>query len=369
MDQAETTRAKTIMLVMPELFWGGAETQFRYLIKGLNKSQNNLKVVVEHSRRERNSQDGDFINSLEANVEILEPLGDGSKGASMLTQARGLKQFFSQYETNKPDVILIYSGVSFLLIPWLKSKGHIVLYSDRNGEKDTLRQRIKRRFYASADTIVCNSEPTYEMRKQKNNNVVFIPNGTKVYEGETSSNYSSTNILMVSRVAPVKNIECAMRALAHLPKEFSITLIGKIEDYSYKKRLEQLARELGIEEQFIFAGYVSDVDAHFLNCFCTILPSFEEGMPNAVLESWTHGRIAIVSDIPSNRALVKEPTLLFPPEDPNALANQILALKALNEEEYESLSKTNKKIVKQDYSIQNMVKKYEKLFGTAPHHS
>lgn len=42
-----------IMIIMPELFHGGAEKQFRYLIEGIDKKQFSINVVLEQSTDKR----------------------------------------------------------------------------------------------------------------------------------------------------------------------------------------------------------------------------------------------------------------------------------------------------------------------------
>lgn len=360
--QEESRNSKSILLVMPELFWGGAETQYRFLIQGINRDKYELSVLVEHSKREKNEQDQTFIQ-LNGNTIFHEPLDSAREHSSLLSRIKGLKSFFSEMEvSNRPDVVLVYGGAALLLIPWLKSKGFIVCYSDRNGGKDTFRQRIKQFFYRPSDVIVCNSKPTFKRRGKVHKNVLFIPNGTRVLHSDISSGYKSNTILMVSRIARVKNIECAIWALSHLPKEFSISIVGKTEDQGYEGLLKKLAIDLGVAERVHFEGYSNNLEPYFESSFCTVLPSFEEGMPNAVLESWAHGRLAIVSDIPANKELVDDPSLLFPCEAPEVLARRIIGLKSLTKDEYDELCRESRNVAKENYSIESMVSRYERLF-------
>lgn len=361
--QTEESKRK-IRLVMPELFWGGAETQFRYLISEIDKKSFDLEVIVEHSKRAKNDQDQRFIDENEKEVLFHEPLGTEAPTASLFERRRRLKRYYDELERG---LIVIYGGVSLLLIPWLRSRGFTVCYSDRNGEEDSLRQRIKRAFYAKANALICNSKPTYARRSKVHDHVVYIPNGTKTHSERTRSSYASNNILMISRVAKVKNIECAIRSLKTLPEDFSITLIGKTEDSEYEQQLENLTRELGVSSRFVFAGYSGKVSEYLEEAFCTILSSYEEGMPNAVLESWSHERISVVSDIPANAALVEETDLRFPCDSPESLAHCIMRLKAFDKKTFDALCREYRVRAEECYSIRSMVKRYEVLFGSLPY--
>lgn len=352
---------KNVLLVMPELYWGGAETQFRALVQGLDRQKFSLKVLVEHSKRERTEQDARFISSMVDSVEFNELDPNGFFKLSLKKQIKLLKAYFSEALLRQNNAVIIYGGISVLLIPWLRRKGVTVCYSDRNGGKDSLRQQIKSLFYNKANVIICNSRPTYTRRSKKHQNVVFIPNGTRVIQENASSGYESNNLLMVSRVAKVKNIECAIEALRYLPEQFTITLLGKTEDRAYEAQLREQISEACLEDRFHFAGYESEISHFFQDSFCTLLTSFEEGMPNAVLESWAHERIAIVSNIPANMDLVKDSQLRFPCNSPEALAKRVEDLKRLSKEDYERLSRECKRNAEAGYSIERMIKRFEAI--------
>lgn len=356
-----SSNKKNVLLVMPELYWGGAETQFRALVQGLDKQKFSLKVLVEHSKREKTDQDARFISSMVDTVEFDELDSNGFFELSLKKQIKLLKAYFSESLLQQDNTVIVYGGISVLLIPWLRRKGVTVCYSDRNGGRDSLRQQIKSIFYNKANAIICNSHPTYIRRSKEHQNVVFIPNGTKVVQENVSSGYESNNLLMVSRIAKVKNIECAIEALRYLPEQFTITLLGKTEDRAYETRLREQISEACLEDRFCFAGYESDIGPFFQKSFCTLLTSFEEGMPNAVLESWAHERIAIVSSIPANMDLVEDPQLLFPCNSPELLAKRVKDLKRLGKEDYEHLSHECRRNVEAEYSIERMIERFETI--------
>ena len=41
-------REKRVLLLMPEFVWGGAETQFRYLVTYAESHRWNMDVIIEH---------------------------------------------------------------------------------------------------------------------------------------------------------------------------------------------------------------------------------------------------------------------------------------------------------------------------------
>lgn len=348
---------------MPELFWGGAETQFRLLIEGIDKKAFDLHVLIEHSKRPRSSSDDEFINANSGKVKFHELSNRSGQGKR--AKLKLLLDFFSKRKQDSFDLVIIYGGDSFLLIPWLKASGYTICYSDRNAGKTTLRQRIKSFFYRPADIIVCNSKATFDLRARTGKNVEFIPNATKVSQESIHSGYDSNTILLMARIARVKNIECAVQALRYLPDEMTITLVGKAEDQAYEEELRTMVKKLDVTDRFLFKGYSENIAKELEGSFCTILPSREEGMPNAVLESWAHERVSIVSDVPGNTNLIHDPQYVFPCDAPEVLAGRIMDLKARSRDEYNEICAKARLHAKQSYSIPAMIDKYEKMFESA----
>ena len=87
---------------------------------------------------------------------------------------------------------------------------------------------------------------------------------------------------------------------------------------------------LGLEASVRFAGWAqrADMPGHYHSADVFALPSFEEGMPNVVLEAMASGLPVVTTDIYGNRELVahEENGLLFPPASVQALEAALLRL-------------------------------------------
>lgn len=96
-----------------------------------------------------------------------------------------------------------------------------------------------------------------------------------------------------------------------------------------KEDLESLAKKLGLEENVIFAGVLSEMAPFFAAADLVVLSSTErEGISVAILEAMSAGKAVVgtrVGGIPE--AVVDGETgTIVPPWDPTALAGAILAL-------------------------------------------
>ncbi len=84
----------------------------------------------------------------------------------------------------------------------------------------------------------------------------------------------------------------AMSELKDLPVTYLICGSGPKEE-----ELKQRVKELGLEKQVKFAGYVTDVPALLQQADCFVFPSFQEGLPVAVMEAMAVGLPVIASRI------------------------------------------------------------------------
>lgn len=99
---------------------------------------------------------------------------------------------------------------------------------------------------------------------------------------------------VAARFHPVKDIGCAIRAIARIKAicpNLYLVLGGDGEQAEY---LKNLVRELGLEGRVVFAGWVNDMDT-FLNAVdISVISSVSEGFPYSVLEA-ARARCTMVS--------------------------------------------------------------------------
>lgn len=88
-------------------------------------------------------------------------------------------------------------------------------------------------------------------------------------------------------------LEAACRIARQYP-EVIFELIGFEEDSGFAVKLDELERAGVIK----YSGNRGDVHSFIKKCHCTVLPSYTEGMSNALLESASTGRPVLASKIP-----------------------------------------------------------------------
>lgn len=108
-----------------------------------------------------------------------------------------------------------------------------------------------------------------------------------------------------------KNHETALRALAEFRKtapvpasgvHYVICGHGRLEAY-----LKELAERLGISDMVTFLGYREDMLEIYQTADLFLFPSYQEGLPMALLEAMASGLPVICSDIRGSRDLMGKP--------------------------------------------------------------
>ena len=127
-----------------------------------------------------------------------------------------------------------------------------------------------------------------------------IPEGTRV-------------ILSAGELIKRKNHETMIRVMEKLKDENVIYLIcghGELEGY-----LKNLTHSLGLDGKVRFLGYREDIFDIYHIADVFVFPSYQEGLPFALLEAMACGRAAVCSRIRGNTDLIEEPEVMFEPED------------------------------------------------------
>lgn len=197
------------------------------------------------------------------------------------------------------------------------------------------------------------------------NNTVEVP---RDYEKKIKN--KSLNILFLGVLIKRKGIFDLISAISELNKitdlkDVKFIIAGNgIEDDNIKAK----AKELEVEKYIDFTGWI-DVEqkkellkkSHLL-----ILPSYNEGLPMAILEAMSYGLPIIatnVGDIPE-AVIPEENGFLIKPGNIEELVNSILNVINFKESEWEQYSENSMKIVKQKFSDVEYFKKIETIYKT-----
>lgn len=123
---------------------------------------------------------------------------------------------------------------------------------------------------------------------------------------------------MVGRLAPIKDHETMLRAIATVP-DAHLAVLG---DGPSRAEVEWLVAELGLQRRVHLIGWWHDIPAAMADVDLVALSSRNEGTPVALIEAAACGRPVVATDVGGVRSVVEdgETGLLVPAGDSTALA-------------------------------------------------
>lgn len=170
----------------------------------------------------------------------------------------------------------------------------------------------------------------------------------------------TVTITYVGRLESVKGVDDFCAAVAPLKKvhqNVRVLVVGKSSSD------HPLVKQYGDVIEFV--GLRNDVAEILQNTNIYVLPSYSEGLSNALMEAMCSGCACIASNVGGNRYLLNnaECGVLFEPGDRNALQQAIEELLANHTKQLE-LAGSARKRIEQHFDWQMVASQYQELFAT-----
>jgi len=130
------------------------------------------------------------------------------------------------------------------------------------------------------------------------------------------------------RLSPEKGFGVLVEAAAIVARSDPGAGFIHFGDGPLREAISRRIEELGLERRFILAGFRDDLDRFLPHWDLSVLPSFTEGLPTVVLESYAAGIPVVATAVGGTPEAVADGVdgYLVPPGDPIALARRILDL-------------------------------------------
>ena len=127
---------------------------------------------------------------------------------------------------------------------------------------------------------------------------------------------------------PVKGVRYFIEAAPMIAEKSPHARLLIVGDGKLRTGLEQKARELGVADRIIFAGFRSDVSPFYRIMDLSVLTSLSEGLSMTILESMSFGLPVVATSVGGNAELVRdgETGFLVPPKDPSRFARAVVRL-------------------------------------------
>ena len=232
----------------------------------------------------------------------------------------------------------LMSRITFRLCAWLSAFPDGVVVNSVSGQTHHASHGYRPRLFAKIPNgIDCNFfAPTPALRRDARATLALPPDQVAAVH--------------VARVDPMKDHATLLAALARAPQIICLAVGEGTEALPARTNL-------------IALGKKADVRAILSAADMMVSSSIGEGFPNAIAEGMAMALPAVATDVGDVKALVGESGLIVKPRDPEALARAIADL-AENEERRRSMGQIARQRITQNFSLDQMVKRFDHLHLT-----
>jgi glycosyltransferase involved in cell wall biosynthesis len=331
-----TTVRKKVLLLIPTLKGGGAERFFSILLRHLDRTSFEPHLALLRA-------EGEYLRDLPDDVKVHDLECSRARYAPP-----GLVRLIWKL---RPQAVLSTSPQANMALtlssPFLPH-GTRVLLSEANMPSADLKDGVAhpqlwtwfyRHLYKRADKVVCLCDAMmddlalhFDVPREKLMRIYYPVDLQRVRELADSEGNPfagpGPHLAAVGRLCRQKGFDLLLEAMAvvrtHLPQA-SLTILGQ---GPLLAELTQQAEGLGLADAVRFLGFQRNPWQYLKHADIFVLSSRYEGLPNVLLEAMALGTPIVATDCPGAirevRALHPEIEMV-PPEDPESLAQGILA--------------------------------------------
>ncbi|WPF87159.1 glycosyltransferase family 4 protein [Cyanobacterium aponinum AL20118] len=188
----------------------------------------------------------------------------------------------------------------------------------------------------------------------------------KFIQAEITPIPSENNLVCVGRLCPQKGQLLLLDAIARLKQKRIICQLTLVGDGELRQEIEKLAEKLHIKSQINITGWASseEVKMKINEAKLMVIPSFAEGLPVVIMESFALGRPVISTYVAGIPELVveNESGWLCFAGDVESLTEKLEKALSLSPEKLNQIGIISKKKVKYNHDIEIEAKKLKNLF-------
>ena len=352
-----------ILHVITSLRIGGAEKLMVDLLPRIRDLGNEVELAIfdgEHTQ---------FVDELKENDIKIHIFGVNTNVYSPIHLIK-LRSYFNHFDiihthNTSPQLFAAIDSIG---------KGTILCTTEHN--TSNRRRNIKglkwadKWMYSRYQKIICISDQAEQNLRNYLNNT--SPKITTIYNGiylETFFNaqpdYSlkihkdKIIITMVAAFRPQKDQPTLIKALTLLPQAFELWFVG---DGEKRKECEQMCEHEGINDRVHFWGLRKDIPTILKTSNIIVMSSHYEGLSLSNVEGMSCGRPFIASDVDGLREVVKGHGVLFPHQDYQTLAKEIIRLTEDKDYAAQIIRQCQAKAA--EYDIKVMAQKYNEVYKT-----
>ncbi len=358
-----------VVQVLTDTNIGGAGRYLLNYLKYYDRSSFHVSVILPEG-----SQLSEYVKEYNS-VNLIEVpfMADQS------FDKRCVKHLQSVFQTIKPDILHTHACLS-ARIAGRKTKVPVILSTRHCIEP--LPHGLKALLFSYFNNVLCDyyiavSEAVVNNLLEcgiKNNKILVVNNGVepmkKISEAEILSIRKQYGISaedkvfgIFARLEPVKGHKYFIKAARQVLKEVSNVKFLVVGNGSLEKELRDQVSRYGLDENFIFTGFVSNTSELLNVVDVNVNASESEAMSLSILEAMSLGKASIATNAGGNPELVEhnKDGLLVGYADSASLSLAMMRL-IQNRELLNELSEHAYQKYQENYTVETMVLRLEKVY-------
>ncbi len=170
--------------------------------------------------------------------------------------------------------------------------------------------------------------------------------------------------LAAGRMEPPKNYPLMLVAFHKVSRQFPQARLLIIGDGSLRSAIEHYIAEMGLEQAVRLLGVRQDVPDWMQIADAYVMSSAWEGMPMVLLEAHASGLPIVCTDVGGCSEIVQHGVsgFLVPPGDADALAQAMIQMMRLPEQERQAMGLAGRTHVMANFEIEQVVSRWEALY-------
>ena len=283
---------------------GGAERVISILSKRFLNKFKNVEIVLYYDR------DINYELASDVKVTVIQ------KEVKKANRINSALWFRKHVKSEKPDVVISFlAPFNIYAILSLFNSGVPIIVADRNNPRyvpgNVIVRKLRDFLYGFADGVVLQTKWNQDYFKgnvKKKSIVIYNPIMMQNHYGEAIDFAKENLIVTVGRLEKQKNQELLISAFSVFHKvhpEYKLEILG---EGSYRPELEKCITEVGMQDDIMLPGNVTNVFDRIKGAKAFVLTSHYEGMPNALMEAMCLGLPIISTNIAGVTELIQNNT-------------------------------------------------------------
>ena len=368
-----------LLFIIDHLGIGGAQKQLVNLAIGLRSQGHEVKIFIYHPQYKY------YVNKLSENdIEIIT-YGKRGRFDPFVISAIRKEIKLGNYDGTLSflDTPNLYSEIASIDI-----KNIPVIVSIRSSYpfgKIRYKRYFQEQFHRLASAVTVNTifqkyqmEAVHPWVKGK---LITIYNGIdledfkpiKGYLTPYHKNQKINRLLVLANTSKLKNMYGLVKSLVFYKEIYGepplVHWAGRKSKYKDDEKdfikSHKLVLNYGLEEKFKYIGEQNDIPKLINTYDAIVLPSFYEGLPNAICEGMACGKPVIASNVCEIPHLLQDGIrgFLFNPYDEKDIAKAIHKFVVLGTDKKVNMGRNARIFSEENFSLNRYVAEYESLFN------